>query len=466
MDEKNILINHTKTKYTNEKKGRFYNLPKLIVAVVGRPNVGKSTLFNRLAGYRFAIVEDTPGVTRDSLYCEAEWSGRTFTLVDTGGMVSDAEKGSVVEEVQQQARTALKEADAILFVVDAQEGILPDDLAVADILRRTKKPLLVVANKVDDFKNLSPVYQFSALGLGEPIAVSALHGTNTGELLDRLVEVLPLVEDKDYGEEVVKLAVVGRPNVGKSSLVNCLLGQKKQIVSDLPGTTRDAVDSFFRFQDRSYVIIDTAGIRRKSRIAEPVERYSVIRALRAIDRSDVVLVVIDATNKISKQDKRILGYALENGKAAILVVNKWDLVEKESITMETYRQEIKQAFPFAYYVPVIFISALTGKRVPQVMKQVDKVVGEAKKKVSTSVLNDVINEAVGISPPPAYKGRRMKIYYATQVKIQPPTFVLFVNDSRLLHFSYRRYLENHIRQSFGFEGTPIWLSVRRKDRRT
>lgn len=405
-------------------------------------------------------MENTPGVTRDRLYHDVEWSGRVFTLVDTGGIVRPEIDDIITGQVQRQVRAALQEADILVLVVDAREGILPGDEEIAEMLRREKKPAVIAANKVEDFTNLAAIYQYYSLGLGEPVPVSAAHGQNTGELLDRLVQIMPPVENDTDAKDVIKLAVVGRPNVGKSSLVNLLLGEEKQIVTDIPGTTRDTVDSFFRWQGHNYMVMDTAGMRRKARISGPTERYSVIRALRAVDRCDVALIVLDALENVTEQDKRIAGYVYEKGKAAVLVVNKWDLVDKTTGTMQEYEQEIRRRLTFLDFIPVNFISALTGKRVPKLLETVELVAREAIKKINTSVFNDLIGEAVAITPPPAHKGRRLKFFYGTQVNVQPPTFVLFVNDPGLVHFSYCRYLENQIRDAFGFTGTPLRLLVR------
>ncbi|GAW93237.1 ribosome biogenesis GTPase Der [Calderihabitans maritimus] len=437
-------------------------MAKPVVAIVGRPNVGKSTLFNRITGARVAIVENIPGVTRDRLYRDADWRGREFTLVDTGGITSLNEEDTMTAQVKRQAELAIEEADVILFLVDAREGLNPDDEAIADILRRTDKPVILVANKVENFEN-PPIYDFYALGLGDPLPVSAAHGLNIGDLLDRLVENLPALEPEVYGEDAVKIAVVGRPNVGKSSLVNCFLGRERVIVSEIPGTTRDAVDTVFHFNGREYVLIDTAGIRRKARISEATERYSVIRSLRAIDRSDVVLVVLDAVEGVTEQDKRIAGYAHEAGKAAVIVVNKWDLVEKDGKTMNRYEEAIRRELSFMDYAPTIYVSALTKQRVFKIIELVNRVAEQAARRIPTSTLNQIIDEATHLNPPPSDKGRRLKIFYATQAGIKPPRFILFVNDPDLFHFSYRRYLENQLREAFGFEGTPIGLVIRKKE---
>jgi len=440
-------------------------VPKPVVAIVGRPNVGKSTLFNRIVGDRVAIVEKESGVTRDRLYQDAEWSGVIFTLVDTGGLDFQEDDGITVN-VRQQAEVAIKEADLILFVVDARTGLTPVDTEIAGMLRRAKRPVILVANKVEKFDHTSPVYDFYRLGLGEPVPVSAAEGLNTGDLLDLVLKLLPLEgEAEEYSDDTVKIAVVGRPNVGKSSLVNLVLNQERTIVSNIPGTTRDAIDSFFEHEGRRYMIIDTAGIRRKSRIVQRIEKYGVMRSLKAIERSDVVVLLLDAVEGVVEQDKRIAGYINDNGKAIILVVNKWDLVEKDERTMARYVSVIYREMAFVQYAPVVFTSALTGQRVAKVLEKVDFVFGQYAKRITTKNLNDLFQEAIEQNPPPSYKTRRLKIYYATQSGVKPPTFILFVNDTGLMHFSYGRYLENQLRQAYGFEGTPIRLFLRERTKK-
>lgn len=437
-------------------------MPKPIVAIVGRPNVGKSTLFNRITGGMVAIVEDVPGVTRDRLYRDAEWLGRQFTLVDTGGILFEDDNPMSLQ-IKRQAELAMDEADVIVFVLDARAGITPDDEAVAHILRRSKKPVVVAANKVDNFQKPANYYEFYELGLGEPIPISAAQGMNVGDLLDQVTAYFPAAPEEEYEEDVIKVAVIGRPNVGKSSLVNAILGEDRVIVSDVPGTTRDAIDTHFERDGRAYILIDTAGMRRKAKIDQPTERYSVIRALRAVDRSDVVLVVIDATVGVTEQDKKIAGYAHDAGKAAIIVVNKWDLLIKDDKTMNRFDKEIRDAMAFMQYAPTIYVSALTKQRVPKILELVDFVAEQYSMRITTSALNDVIREATQLNPPPTDKGRRLKILYATQTQVKPPTFVFFVNEPELLHFSYRRYLENQLRQNFGFEGSPVRMIVRRRE---
>ncbi|MHB1418850.1 MAG: ribosome biogenesis GTPase Der [Bacillota bacterium] len=437
-------------------------MPKPIVAIVGRPNVGKSTLFNRIVGGRTAIVEDIPGVTRDRLYRDTSWQDRDFTLVDTGGIQEGTTIDPITIQVKNQAQLAIEEADVILFVVDARDGITADDQAVADILRTRKIPVLLVANKVEDYRDQSPVYEFYSLGLGDPIPISAEHGMNTGDLLDTLVEALPKVKEEEYPEDMVKIALIGRPNVGKSSLVNCFLGEQRVIVSNIPGTTRDAIDSVFRYNDREYVLIDTAGMRRKARIEISTERYSVMRALRAVDRSDVSLVILDAVEGVTEQDKKIAGYAHEAGKAIILVINKWDLVEKDTHTMKRFDEDIRDEMAFLGYAPTMYVSALTHQRVFKLLEQVDLVVEQASQRVPTSGLNDLISEMVHLNPPPGDKGKQLKFFYVTQTGVKPPTFVFFVNDPLMVHFSYKRYLENKLREAYGFQGNPLRLLFRRR----
>jgi GTP-binding protein len=434
-------------------------LPKPVVAIVGRPNVGKSTLFNRITGARVAIVEDTPGVTRDRLYHDADWRGRQFTLVDTGGIAARSDDPLVVQ-VRRQAETALEEADVILFVVDARTGLTADDDEVAELLRRSGRPVILVANKVEDFSDPTLIHEFYRLGLGDPLPISAIHGLNIGDLLDRIVDLLPESAAEEDGM-ALKVAVVGRPNVGKSSIVNRLLGEERVIVSELPGTTRDAIDTYIRQGEREYILIDTAGMRRKSRIADPTEHYSVLRALKAVERADVVLVVLDGTEGVTEQDKKIAGYGHEQGKASIIIVNKWDLVPKDDKTMARYEEMIREELSFMSYAPILFISALTGQRVGRILPAIDAVGAEASRHVATSTLNSIVQEAVMLTPPPAVKGQAVKIFYATQVKVNPPTFIFFCNRPEDVHFSYQRYLENQLRQAFGFEGTPLRLLFRR-----
>ncbi|KJS17008.1 MAG: GTP-binding protein Der [Peptococcaceae bacterium BRH_c4b] len=437
-------------------------MTKPIVAIVGRPNVGKSTLFNRIVGGRVAIVEGIPGVTRDRLYQDAEWNGVGFTLVDTGGLDFDDES-EIPSNVRKQVEMAVQEADAILFVVDARAGLTTTDDAVAGMLRRADKPVILVANKVEQFGGAQDYYDFYRLGLGEPIPVSAAEGLNTGDMLDNLVELLPHSEYEEDPDSI-RIAVIGRPNVGKSSLVNAILGQERVIVSDIPGTTRDAIDTLIERDGKRYILVDTAGMRRRSKIDLPTEKYSVIRSLRAVDRSHVALVLLDAVEGVTEQDKKIAGYAHEKGKASILVVNKWDLIEKDDRTASKYTETIREEIAFMQYMPVVFTSALTKQRVSRVLDLVDKVVENYNMRVATPGLNNLIREAVLQSPPPSYKNRRLKIYYVSQQGVRPPKFVFYVNDTQLLHFSYLRYLENQLRSAYGFEGTPLKIIMRNRDK--
>jgi len=431
------------------------------VAIVGRPNVGKSTLFNRIVGGRIAIVEGVPGVTRDRLYQDAEWNNRWFTLVDTGGL-DYQEDGVIISHIRKQAELAIAEADLVLFVVDARAGLNGTDEDVAKVLRRSEKPIILVANKVEHFDKAHELYDFYRLGLGDPIPVSAAEGLNTGDLLDRLVEELPPVEDQETDDDIIKIAVIGRPNVGKSSLVNALLGKERVIVSDIPGTTRDAIDSLIVRGDKTYSIIDTAGIRRRSKIGLSTEKYSVIRALRAVDRCDIVLMLIDAVEQLTDQDKRIAGYAHEKGRGCILVVNKWDLVEKDDHTSNRYVQKLRDGLGFMQYAPVLFTSALTHQRVHRVLELVDYVSEQQNMRIATTGLNQLLRDAILHNATPQDKGRHLKIFYATQASVKPPTFILFVNEPELMHFSYLRYLENQLRSAYGFEGTPIKLVMRKR----
>ena len=409
-----------------------------------------------------AIVEDYPGVTRDRLYQDAEWNNRKFTLIDTGGIEVRSED-TILAQVRTQAQVAMEEADVIIFMCDIKAGVTNEDMEIANMLRRTKKDVILAVNKVEDFNHLEDLYEFYTLGLDEPYPISASHGMNTGDLLDRLMELIDKYDEEDYEPDVIKIAVVGRPNVGKSSLTNAILGQERAIVSNIPGTTRDAIDTPFERNGQQYVIIDTAGMRRKSKVAETTtERYSVIRSLRAVDRSDVVLMVINAEEGLIEQDKKIVGYAHEQGKAIILVVNKWDLIEKDDKTASTMEKEIRSELLFLQYAPMIFVSAMTKQRVHKLIDMINFGVEQNNLRISTSVLNEVIRDAVQLNPPPSDKGKRLKIYYATQSGVCPPTFVLFVNEPEIMHFSYERFLENKIRENFGFEGTPIRIVVRKR----
>jgi GTP-binding protein len=434
-------------------------MSKPILAIVGRPNVGKSTLFNYIGQKRVSIVEDIPGVTRDRIYLDAEWLDREFTMIDTGGIEIES-NDKILTAMRYQAKLAIDEADAILFMVDGKVGLTSADEEVAIILRNTRKPVIVAVNKVDNMQKANEIYEFYNLGLGDPIAISAANALNIGDLLDEIVKRLPNEEMVEEDNEKIRVAVIGRPNVGKSSLVNRLVGEERVIVSDIAGTTRDAIDTHFTKDDTSFVLIDTAGMRRKAKVELPVERYSVMRALRAVDRSDVVLIVIDAVDGVTEQDKKIAGYAHEAGKASVIIVNKWDLLEKDGKTSLRFTENIRTELAFMQYSPVLFISALTNQRVSRVTELIKFVAEQHTMRVATSVLNQVIEDAVSINPPPSQFGRRLKIYFTTQPNVKPPTFVFFVNEPEIMHFSYLRFLENRLRESFGFEGTPLKLVVR------
>ena len=435
-----------------------------IVAIVGRPNVGKSTLFNRLVGERISIVEDTPGVTRDRIYADAEWLKYNFTLIDTGGLDPDSDD-IITKQMYRQAEIAIETADVIIFMVDAKSGVLEDDTVVANQLRKTKKPVLLVVNKVDGIGDKSmEVYEFYSLGLGEPVPISANQGLGLGDMLDEVVKFFPDPDETEEEDGAVRVAIVGKPNVGKSSLINKILGEERLIVSDIPGTTRDAVDTPFEHEGQRFIFIDTAGIRRKSKIKENIERYSIVRAVAAVERCDVCVLIISAEDGITDQDTKIAGIAHERGKGAVIVVNKWDAVEKDDKTMNKFTKEIDKELKYMPYAPKLFISALTGQRVDKVFDIIKAVYENSAMRIATGILNDVLIEAMAMTPPPIDKGKQLRIYFATQVSVKPPTFVLFVNDTQLMHFSYRRFIENQIRQNFGFKGTPIHFVVRnRKD---
>lgn len=437
---------------------------KPIVAIVGRPNVGKSTLFNIFANSRVSIVEDTPGVTRDRLYADTEWLDNEFMMVDTGGIeIMNTDKIAV--SIRQQAQIAIAEADVILFVCDARAGITHEDAEVAKMLRQSKKPIVLAINKADSPKQEMEIFEFYNLGIGEPIPVSAANHLGLGDLLDAVVEKFP--ETSAYGEDgnedEIKVALIGRPNVGKSSIFNTLVGEERSIVSDVAGTTRDAIDTPVIREGQKFLFIDTAGMRRKARIDEPIEKYSIIRSLRAVDRSDVVLMVIDAIDGVTEQDKKIAGYAHEAGKGIVLVVNKWDLYDKDNTSTLRYTENLRRELVFMQYAPVVFVSAMTKQRIHRLPEVIHYVAEQNAMRISTSVLNQVVEDAIAINPPPTEKGQRLKILYATQVKIKPPTFVIFVNEPEIMHFSYQRYLENKLREAFGFEGTPLQMIIRGKN---
>lgn len=431
---------------------------KPVVAIVGRPNVGKSTIFNRIAGERISIVEDTPGVTRDRIYSSAEWLNYDFNLIDTGGI--DIGDEPFLAQIRQQAEIAMDEADVIIFMVNGREGVTAADEEVAKILYRTKKPVVLAVNKLDNTEMRANMYDFYSLGFGEPYPISGTHGLGLGDLLDAVAEHFKNIPETKYNEEVVQFCLIGRPNVGKSSLVNAMLGEERVIVSNVAGTTRDAVDTAFTYNQQEFVIVDTAGMRKKGKVYETTEKYSVLRALKAIDRSEVVAVVLDGEEGIIEQDKRIAGYAHEAGKAVVIVVNKWDAVDKDESTMKEFEENIRDHFQFLDYAPILFMSALTKKRIHTLMPAIIKASENHSLRVQTNILNDVIMDAVAMNPTPTHNGSRLKIYYATQVSVKPPSFVVFVNDPELMHFSYERFLENRIRDAFGFEGTPIKIFAR------
>ena len=433
-----------------------------LVAVVGRPNVGKSTFFNKMSGKRIAIVEDTPGVTRDRVYADCEWLTHKFTLIDTGGIDPHSDD-PLLKQMRRQAEIAIDTADVIVFFTDGKQGVTADDETVADLLRRSGKPVVLAVNKIDSPKQLADVYDFYSLGMGDPIGVSSLNLLNLGDLLDQIVSYFPEEEAEEEEDKAISIAVVGKPNVGKSSLVNRILGEERVMVSDIAGTTRDAVDTRFKDGDDEYVIIDTAGIRRKRAIEyQSLERFSVVRSFAAIDRCDVALLLIDAKEGISEQDTKIAGYIDEAGKPAIIIINKWDALEKETNTLDKFTKDVREKLKFMEYAPIISISALTGQRVNRVLEMVKSVYAQASRRITTGLLNDILQDAQQAMQPPATNGRRLKIYYATQSVTNPPTFVLFVNDETLMHFSYKRFLENRFRQAFGFEGTPIRFVLRER----
>lgn len=436
-----------------------------LVAIVGRPNVGKSTFFNKMSGKRIAIVEDTPGVTRDRVYADCEWLNHKFTLIDTGG-IDPMSEDPLLKQMRRQAEIAIETCDVILFFVDGKQGVTADDETVADMLRRAGKPVILVVNKVDNIRMMDNIYDFYSLGVGDPIGISSINLLNLGDLLDLVVSHFPSQDEEEEEDAAISIAVVGKPNVGKSSLVNRILGEERVMVSDIAGTTRDAIDTRFKSGDDEFVIIDTAGIRRKRAIEyQSLERFSVVRSLAAIDRCDVAILVIDAQDGVSDQDSKIANYIDEQGKAAIIAINKWDAMEKETGTLEKYTKEVRDKLKFMAYAPVVFISALTGQRVSKVLAMAKAVYDQATRRVTTGLLNDILADAQTALQPPATSGRRLRIYYATQQATKPPTFVMFVNDEKLLHFSYERYLENQFRKAFGFEGTPIRFILREKEKK-
>ena len=436
-------------------------MPKPVIAIVGRPNVGKSTIFNRIVGERVSIVEDIPGVTRDRIYSAGEWLNHEFNIIDTGGI--DIGDEPFLTQIRQQAEVAIDEADVIIFMTNGRDGVTAADEEVAKILYRSNKPVVLAVNKVDNPEMRSDIYDFYALGFGEPFPISGTHGLGLGDLLDEAAQHFPKIEEDGYDEDTIRFSLIGRPNVGKSSLVNALLGQERVIVSNVAGTTRDAVDTAYSKDGKDYVIIDTAGMRKKGKVYESTEKYSVLRALRAIERSDVVLVVLDGEEGIIEQDKKIAGYAHDSGRAVVIVVNKWDAVKKDEKTMKAFEENIRAHFQFLEYAPIVFLSAKTRKRTQTLIPVIDEVNESHSIRIQTNVLNDVIMDAVAMNPTPTHNGSRLKIFYATQVAVKPPTFVVFVNDPELLHFSYERFLKNRLRESFGFVGTPIHIIARARD---
>mgnify|MGYP004518489695 CR=1 FL=1 len=435
---------------------------KPLVAIVGRPNVGKSMLFNKLCGQRLSIVEDTPGVTRDRLYAQCDWRGRTFDIVDTGG-IEPGTDDQILAFMREQAEIAIQSATVIVFVCDIKTGLTAADQDVANMLLRSQKPVVLAVNKMDQVGNLNPdIYEFYNLGLGDPIAVSAVHGHGTGDLLDACFDYFPPEQEEEEDDDVIKVALIGKPNVGKSSLTNRILGEERVIVSDVAGTTRDAVDSYFENEKGKYLIIDTAGMRKKSKVEDRVEKFSVLRATMAIERADVCLIMIDAREGVTEQDTKVAGLAHEAGKACIIVVNKWDAVEKDGKTMDRMRQDVMRDLSYMTYAPIVFISALTGQRVDRLFDLINYVNNQATTRITTGMLNSVLADATARVQPPTDKGRRLKIYYMTQAGIRPPHFICFCNDARLFHFSYQRYLENQIRSTFGLEGTPVRMTIRQK----
>ena len=437
-------------------------MSKPVVAIVGRPNVGKSTLFNALAGGMISIVKDTPGVTRDRIYAYVSWLDREFTLIDTGGIEPES-KDIILSQMREQAQIAIDTADVIMFLTDVRQGLVDADSKVADMLRRSSKPVLLVVNKVDNFEKFMPdVYEFYNLGIGEPYPISSASRLGLGDMLDELVQYFPEGTQEEEEDERPRVAIIGKPNVGKSSIINKLLGEQRVIVSDVAGTTRDAIDTDIVYNGKEYVFIDTAGLRRKSKIKEELERYSIIRAVSAVERSDVVLMVIDAVEGVTEQDAKIAGIAHERGKGMIIVVNKWDAIEKNDKTMREYEKEVRRVLSFMPYAEIMYVSAQTGQRLVKLYDMIDMVIENQSLRVATGVLNEIMMEAVAMQQPPSDKGKRLKLYYITQVAVKPPTFVIFVNDRELMHFSYTRYLENKIREAFGFRGTSLKFFIRER----
>lgn len=437
-------------------------MSKPVVAIVGRPNVGKSTLFNVLAGERISIVQDTPGVTRDRIYADVTWLNMAFTLIDTGGIEPES-KDIILSQMREQAQIAIDTADVIVFVTDVRQGLVDSDSKVADMLRRSKKPVVLVVNKVDSFEKFMPdVYEFYNLGIGDPVPISAASRLGIGDMLDEVAKHFPADVDEEAEDDRPKVAIIGKPNVGKSSLINKLVGEDRVIVSDIAGTTRDAIDTEIKYNGTEYVFIDTAGLRRKNKIKEELERYSIIRAVTAVERADVVLIVIDAIEGVTEQDAKIAGIAHERGKGVIIAVNKWDAIEKDDKTIYKHSERIREILSFMPYAEILFISAKTGQRTHKLFEMIDMVLENNSMRVATGVLNEIMTEAVAMQQPPSDKGKRLRLYYITQVAVKPPTFVIFVNDKELMHFSYTRYLENRIRDAFGFKGTSLKFIIRER----
>ena len=437
-------------------------MSKPIVAIVGRPNVGKSTLFNALAGENISIVKDTPGVTRDRIYADVEWLNHTFTLIDTGGIEPDS-NDIILSQMREQAQIAIDTADVILFMVDVKQGLVDSDSKVADMLRRSHKPVVLTVNKVDHHeKFLADVYEFYNLGIGDPFPISSVNKQGLGDLLDQVISLFPESVTEEEEDDRPKIAVVGKPNVGKSSIINKLLGENRVIVSNIAGTTRDAIDTEVQWDGKEYVFIDTAGLRRKNKIKEELERYSIIRTVTAVERADVVVVVIDATEGVTEQDAKIAGIAHDRGKGILVVVNKWDAIEKDDKTIYKYTNKVKEVLSFMPYAEIMFVSAETGQRLPKLFEKIDMIIENQTMRIATGVLNEIMSEAIALQQPPSDKGKRLKLYYITQVAVKPPTFVIFVNDKKLMHFSYTRYLENKIRDTFGFKGTSLKFIIRER----
>ena len=442
--------------------GEVKDMSKPIVAIVGRPNVGKSTLFNALAGQKISIVKDTPGVTRDRIYADVDWLNYNFTMIDTGGIEPDS-SDIILSQMREQAQIAIDTADVIIFMTDVKQGLIDADSKVADMLRRSRKPVILVVNKVDNFNRMmADVYEFYNLGIGDPVPISASQKSGLGDMLDKVVEHFKALNLDEEEDDRPRVAIVGKPNVGKSSIINKLTGESRVIVSNIAGTTRDAIDTDVEWNGREYVFIDTAGLRRKSKVKEDIERYSIIRTVTAVERADIVVIVIDAVEGVTEQDAKIAGIAHENGKGIIIAVNKWDAIEKNDKTVYEYTNKVRQILSFMQYAEIMFISAKTGQRLPKLFDMIDVVIANHSMRIETGVVNEIMAEAVAMQQPPSDKGKRLKLYYITQVSVKPPTFVIFVNDRELMHFSYERFLENQIRAAFDFEGTPIHVIERRR----